>query len=169
MAGFTFQTNKWHSLPFPTVPSRNWSPADTCIRNPTSILHTGQHSTNLPYVVMAHIFIGRCCTSFTGSNASNMSACAPQTRRREVVLVHLLLPHTCLPHLPKRSDVIFVLHNYVWWPPLIILSANRIALRQRKWLLQQHLHIQVYMLVFYIIYKSCWSSHLRWRRAIRLE
>ena len=45
---------------------------------------------------------------------------------------------------------------------------RRIGLRQRKWLLQQDLYIQVYVLVYYKIYKSCWSSHLRWRRAIRL-
>ena len=47
-------------------------------------------------------------------------------------------------------------------------GTNRITLRKRKWLLQQDLHIQVYMYVLVSYKMSCWSSHLRLRRAIRL-
>ena len=90
--------------------------------------------------------------------------------------------YSCRKHLkarvPMHSDIIRI-HPYtsVWWPlfwgsQMYCIdwekSVNHIALRQHKWLFQQDLHIQVYVLVFYKIYKSCWSSHLRWWRAIRL-
>ena len=59
-----------------------------------------------------------------------------------------------------------------WVAEMYLLQwlRERCALCQRKWLLQQDLYIQVYVhvLVSYKIYKSCWSSHLRWRRAIQL-
>ena len=68
-------------------------------------------------------------------------------------------------------------YTSVWWLPCwgreMYCSdwekdANCIVLHQHKWLLQQDLHVLVYVLLSYKIYKSCWSSHLRWRRAIRL-
>ena len=68
-------------------------------------------------------------------------------------------------------------YTSVWWPPFWAAEmhysdwekgANRIALHQRKWLLQQDSYIPIYVLVSYKIYKSCWSSHLHCRRAIWL-
>ena len=71
-------------------------------------------------------------------------------------------------------DVLRIPDTSVYWYVYfrimaVIFGEKGIAFRQRnysKWLLQQDLYIQVYVLVSYKICKSCWSSHLRWRRAI---